>query len=129
MSDDMDMDESVYDGDSPDAQAYLNEMRKAAMDVLFPSPEEMKARMPFIIHLKGKHPNLYVLYQAACEWEVLDAMENGRPIQLPNPATFIMANSPSLGGERANQAVEIARAAPKETGKRGFLSAIREMLQ
>lgn len=95
-----------------DATQYLSELNKRdALKILFPFGEELAQRISFITKLRGKHPNLYVLYQAAVEWEGLLAMEFKRKIDWErlDPIYFVSSFAPSINGWRSNQAVEIAK--------------------
>src|SRR6266566_3042230 len=105
-----------------DAGRYLAEMKSDALGKLFPSPEELKARIKLITHLTGKHPNLYKLYLGLVEYTMFLAMREGKPVPSDNlePSKCIGTSAPPISGERANQAVEIARAAPKEQRKGWF---------
>ncbi len=102
-----------------DAGRYLAEMKSDALGKLFPSPDELKSRIKLITHLTGKHPNLYRLYLGLVEYTMFLAMREGKPIpwEKLDPIEFIVTFAPSIAGERANQAVEIARAAPVEKEK------------
>ena len=99
-----------------DAAAYLAETKREALQVLFPAPREMKERLSLITTLRGKSPNLYSLYCAKVEWEVLCAIEERRKIDWNrlDPIEFIRAHASSIQARHANRAVEIARAAPTD---------------
>jgi hypothetical protein len=91
-------------------------MKSDALGKLFPSPEELNSRIRLITHLTGRHPNITKLYRAMVHYNALLAIREGKPIpwEKLDPIAFLTQYAPSIGGERANQAVEIARAAPKE---------------
>jgi hypothetical protein len=94
------------------ATQYLGELNKRdALKILFPLGEDLKERLAFITKLRGRHPSLYTLYQAAVEWEGWLAMEYKRKIEWErlDPIYFIASFAPSINGWRSNQAVEIAK--------------------
>lgn len=91
-------------------------MKTDALDKLAPDPEEQQERMSLITILRGKAPNLYALYQASAEWEILTAMEEKRPIDWTalDPIVWIKNHAPSIAGRRAKDIVEIARSGGQE---------------
>lgn len=99
-----------------DVGRFLAEMKSDALGKLFPSPEELLSRIKLITHLTGRHPNIQRLYLAWVQYTALICVGEGQPIpwEKLDPVEFLMTHAPSIGGERANQAVEIARASPKE---------------
>lgn len=108
-----------------DVGQYIAEMKKQALQVLFPNPSEQAERMALITILKGRSPNMYVAYLAAVEWEGWLAMENKRKIDWDklNPIEFLLGHAPSLMGTGRKQAVEIARAAPSD-GRRSLFDVL-----
>lgn len=114
-------------GEVPDASKYIAENRREALGVLFPSPDEMTKRINLITKLKGRAPDIYVLYLAAVEYEGWLSLEEGRPINWEklDPVKFLMATAPSIQGWRASQAVEIARATPPAERRRSLADLIR----
>lgn len=119
----------MYPGQSDfvaqDVSRYLAEMKSDALGKIFPSPEELSRRIPLISHLTGRHPNIAKLYKARVHFVALQAMRKGEaiPWEKLDPVAFLMEHAPSLGGERAQQAVDIARATPREV-KRGFFESL-----
>src|SRR6266566_5153613 len=106
--------------DSPeDAFLAKYEKERDALQALFPDEKSFPHRIKLITTLKGAQPNMYKLYQAHCQWEILDAMEKDREIdwQKLDPVVFLTSYAPSLKGRHADRAVEIARAAPMNIEK------------
>jgi len=102
-----------------DAFLAKYEKEKDALSVLFPDEKTFPHRIKIITTLKGQAPNMYKLYSAHCQWEILDAMENDRKIDWErlDPIKFLTSYAPSLKGKHADRAVEIARAAPMSVEK------------
>lgn len=99
---------------SEDAFLAKYEKEREALAVLFPEEKDFKQRIKLITTLKGRSPDMYKLYQAYCQWEILDAMEKDRNVDWDklDPVVFLTSYAPSLKGRHADRAVEIARAAP-----------------
>lgn len=91
---------------------HLSRMKQAALKVLAPDPLELEERIALITELSGKAPNMYDLYCASVEWEILSAFESRRKINWDSldPIMFLMTHAPSLKGKRSGQIVEIAKA-------------------
>ena len=108
-----------------DAFLAKYEKERDALQVLFPDEKTFPHRIKIITTLKGKHPDMYKLYSAFCQWEILDAMELDRDINWEklDPVVFLTSYAPSLKGRHADRAVEIARAAPMTT-ERGFVDRL-----
>ena len=70
--------------ESEDAFLSRYEKIKDAFTALFPVEKEFRERIKLITTLTGKAPNLYKLYSAHCQWEILDAMEHQRDIDWDN---------------------------------------------
>jgi len=108
-----------------DVSQYIAEMKKQALQVLYPKMDDGMDPMSLITILKGRSPNMYVAYLAAVEWEGWLAMEEKRKIDWAklDPVKFMLSHSPSLMGTGRKQAVEIARATPIEP-RRGWFDAL-----
>lgn len=100
-----------------DAAQYLNEMKKHALTVMFPHPNELKKRLPFIGNYRGRAPNLTEEFGAMAEIEIGAAIELKRRINWAkiDPVEFISTRSVSINRGGRKEAVEIARAQPVET--------------
>lgn len=94
-----------------DAFISRYEKVKDAFQALFPDEKNFQARIKLITTLNGRAPNLYKLYGAYAQWEILDAMEKDRDINWEklDPTIFLTSYAPSLKGRHAERAVEIAR--------------------
>ena len=108
-----------------DVSQYIAEMKKQALQVLFPNPKEQPDRMSLITILRGRSPNMYIAYLAAVEWEAWLAIEQKRKIDWEklDPVKFLLAHAPSIQGTGRKQAVEVARATPSEP-RRGWFDAL-----
>lgn len=115
------------EADEPDSGASMMEpeqepslaqvkMKVDALDKLAPEPEEQDERMSLITIVRGKAPNLYALYQASAEWEILTAMEKKRKIDWDelDPIVWIKKHTPAINGRRSKDIVEIARSGGQE---------------
>lgn len=93
--------------------AFLSRYEKVkdAFQALFPDDKDFASRIKLITTLNGRAPNLYKLYGAFAQWEILDAMENNRDIDWKrlDVVLFLTSYAPSLKGRHAERAVEIAR--------------------
>lgn len=110
----------------PSVTAKLSEMQKQALNVLFPTPEELVHRSALITKLGGRPPNLYQLYCAHYEEVLSICMENGLPFPEAemNMANWIKTHAPSLMGAGRREAVEIARSTVPEQGRRSLVDKL-----
>lgn len=98
----------------------LNEMRRDALQNIFPSPREIIDRIKLATHLSGRFPNVYKGFLARAELQITDAwiraVESDTDsdaaindvLQKLDAEQYMKEHAPSIGGERAKQAVQIA---------------------
>lgn len=120
-------DEKAIESAKPqDATKLIFERQREALQVLFPTPDELEPRLSLITILRGRAPDMNLLYQAMVEWEGLLAMEQGRDLNWEGlTLDFLKAHAPSLGGRARQQAVDIARAAPPIEHRRSLADMLR----
>lgn len=94
-----------------DAQRYITEMKREALQTIVPSPVDLENRIDLIGLLGGRRPLLRELLLASIEQDGWIALSRG---DTPDPHSldaikYIEQHAPSLSGKRADQVVEIAK--------------------
>lgn len=128
------MEEDIPEGEyapefyPPDVTKAIADLKRQALDVLFPLPSQTNERIPLITRLRGREPDINILVGAAVEYECLKALEEGRLPASIDPIEFFKEFSVSLQGRGRKEAVEIARAtrAPHDGGMLGRFKRWRE---
>lgn len=106
---------------------FAEESKPSALKVLFPEPEEVKARIPLITRLGGRAPDMRLLIRANAEYEFRRAIAEDRDPdwKVINPIEKLLDMSVSLGGGKGRaEAVAIAKTEPMIQGGGGFWSSL-----
>jgi hypothetical protein len=110
-----------------EATTYADENKGGALKVLFPEPEEVRARIPLITRLTGRPVEIRKLIRANVEYELRRALEEDRE---PNwdkidPIQRMLDLSVSLGtGKGRAEAVAIAKTEAAAQPSRGFFASL-----